>query len=408
MQTMYPIRIILRDHDAQRRVTALVERHPRFTATRADDTRSGGACLYEMGDDHDSDLARIRRMLYTGLVHEVFVTAGEKSPDLIIAAMRAGASEFLPAPCDDDDLAAALSRFVERYDAPQTTAPTAAQGEDAGGRIIHVIGGKGGVGATTVAVNLAVELAGGGESVALMDMRVPLGEVPLFLDIEYANTWGEAARDISRLDATFLASLMVRHASGLDILPSPSRPDDAEAVSADAVDALMARLRADYAVTVVDGNPHLDDISVAAMDHADDIYLVCVLSLPCLANVRKLLENFDAMRPGLAGKVRLVVNRHLSKAEISVREAEELLGRKVFWRIENDYAATLSAINQGRPLRQCAPTSPVARSIARLAATLGHTAQTEAAPARGILSRLVSRTRAISLTPAPRAARSES
>ncbi|NJB67258.1 pilus assembly protein CpaE [Desulfobaculum xiamenense] len=389
------IRIHVRDAAAREELLRAIAETPDFSAIRNGDSAPCGVCIYEMGDDRNTDLARIRCLLESGLAAEVFVTAADKNPDLIIAAMRTGVSEFLPCPVRQQDLHAALKRFTARRNGQQHAEKPAAE-EKRAGRIIHVIGGKGGVGSTTIAVNIAVEIAAQNPElpISLVDMRYPLGEVPLFLDLEYANTWGEAARDISRLDATFLASLMARYRNGLDVLPAPSRREEAEAVSPQAVATLMKQLKTSYDTVIVDGSPYPDDVSLAAMEEADTILMVLVLSLPCLANVRKLLETFDSMSPGLSGKVRLVVNRHLSKAEISVAEAEELLGRKTSWLIENDYAATLSAINQGRPLTECAPSSPVARNLARLAREIRRPEPATASRhSSGLFSRLFSRTR---------------
>ena len=362
--------------------------HPRFRLGGDGDDGPAGLVVMELDGTTKSGLDRAANLLKEGRAAEVFVTATVKDPDLIIAAMRAGISEFLPWPVEPADLDAALNRFVERrgHSAPDPrTEPVGQQG-----RVIHVLGVKGGVGATTLAVNLAVQarLANSAQPVALVDAALPVGEIPLFLDLDYTYTWAEAVRDTSRLDATFMESLMVRHDSGLDVLCAPDRIEDAEILNAEGLSAALDLLRRMYSLVVVDGSPYLDDLSLTAVRGADEILLATELSLPGLAVVRRLLESFANMDDGLAAKTRLVVTRHQSKGGITPEEAEQLLGIPVFWKIANDYPGTLEAINQGAPLIQAAPKSPVTKAVAALAA---HYAPEKAKTrGKGLLSRLLS------------------
>lgn len=387
--TTYSAALVLKSPKAAEQLGRLVAGHPNFTADRSAGDRAS-LVIYELGRDSASDLERIRRLVEGGRTSEVFVTATIKDPDLIIAAMRAGVSEFLPWPVEPADLTAALNRFVERRDAPARQAAPGPSGSR--GRILHVLGVKGGVGATTLAVNLAVETArlNPQRPVALVDAALPAGEIPLFLDFDYSYTWAEAVRDVKRLDSTFLESLMTRHSSGIDVLTAPDRLEDADSLPAEGMEAMMRHLREMYGTVVVDGSPYLGPTSMAAMEAADEILLTTELSLPCLSLVRRLLESFSQLDNKIESKLRLVVTRHLAKGGISPAEAEDLLGIPVRWTIDNDYPGTLEAINLGRPLCESAPKSPAARAIANMAAQL-----TEAAPAprskSGLLGRFLRR-----------------
>jgi len=388
MTTRYTVTLMLQDPDAPAMIGALVQAHGAFTLA-ADGAAPSGLVLLELGADRDSGFAHAGRLLADPGVTEVFVAAPASDPECILRAMRAGVDEFLPWPIQPQDLRAALDRYLARRGAAPQPRPRDTAG--ARGRIIHVMAPKGGTGATTVAVNTAVETArlGGAGSTALLDARTTLGEVPLFLDLDCPSTWADAARNLARLDPTFLESLMVRHASGLDVLAAPASLDDAASATPEAASAVAGLLRRMYATVVVDGGPFLDEVSLALLEEADEILLVLALSLPCLAGARRMLETFRGLDPALEGRVRLVVNRHLSRAEITVAEAEELLGRPVAWKIPNDYEAAMASVNQGRPMGQAAPRSQAARALAGLAAHLTPAPVQPAAP--GLLARLMGR-----------------
>jgi len=305
-------------------------------------------------------------------VREVFVLGPAQDADLILASMRAGATEYLPFPLKVGEFRAALDRFTVRT---AHSTQTAASHPQRLGRVIHLLGGKPGTGVTTLAVNLGVEASAldGARPAALVDMRQPQGEVPLFLDMHYTHTWAAATHNAHRLDDAFMQSLMVRHASGLDILAAPDRSEDTGSAAPQAIGTMLRILRSLYSTVFVDGSPLVDELSLASMREADAVLMVTELSLPCLANTRRLLETLDNAEPDVADKVRLIANRYTPKAGVALAEAEELLGRPIAWKVDEDYVAAVSAINQGTPLRDSAPKSPLTRNIGKLATTFVRT-----------------------------------
>jgi pilus assembly protein CpaE len=287
-------------------------------------------------------------------------------------AMRSGVREFFQADSPEDDIRLALWRFKERRD--KRLAERQGQAGAAGkqGRIINVFGAKGGVGTTTLAVNLAAAFlsAKEGSMVALMDMNLPFGEVQLFLDLHPRYNWGEVLGNISRLDATYLISIVARHPSGLYLLPPPSRLEDLQMATPENITALLTCMRSLFDTVVIDLGMYLDEITLKVMDISDDIVLVCVQNLPCLANVRRFMESARGADGDLSQKLKLVVNRHLPESDLSVEDMEKALGMKVHRRIQNDYKTTLSAINQGKTLSEIAPKAEVTRAITELARSL--------------------------------------
>jgi pilus assembly protein CpaE len=323
-------------------------------------------------EDIGPELDDLRPYLDAAHGVEVFLVAPHLSTETLMQAMRAGVREFFQADSPGDDIRMALWRFKERRDKRLAERQGQAAATGRQGRIINVFGAKGGVGTTTLAVNLAAAFLAGrqGAMVSLMDMNLPFGEVQLFLDLHPRYNWGEIIGNISRLDATYLMSIVSRHASGLYLLPPPSRLEDLQMATPENIASLLTCMRSLFDTVVIDLGMYLDEITLKVMDISDDIVLVCVQNLPCLANVRRFMESVRGAEGDLAQKLKLVVNRHLPESDLSVEDMEKALGMKVHRRIQNDYKTTLSAINQGKTLSEIAPKAEVTRAIAELARSL--------------------------------------
>ncbi|MBF0480420.1 MAG: cobyrinic acid a,c-diamide synthase [Desulfovibrionaceae bacterium] len=335
-------------------------------------------CVVESGDDLEPALDKIAAAARANPGLTVFVVSRRLDSDSLIRAMRAGVREFFPLPPEAAEFTAALSRFKEN----RAKRSPAAAGKR--GRVASVIGAKGGVGVTTVAVNLAAsyQARAPGAKVVLLDMTIPYGEVQLFLDVRPKFHWGEAVRNISRLDAAYLMGILARHPSGLYLLPPPSQFEDIQLASPESIGAILELLARTFDLVVVDLGIYIDEVALRIMDLSEVIYLVAVQHLACLANVKRFLEQAGADGPGnLAGtarkeKFRLILNRHLKECDLSAQDMEEAVGMAVHALIPNDYQTTLTAINQGRPLCEQAPKSEVAKSLAALAASLDPEAKT--------------------------------
>ncbi|HQP71535.1 MAG TPA: P-loop NTPase, partial [Methanoculleus sp.] len=184
----------------------------------------GGYDLFivDIGEEHGKDLHFVANILNAGVAGEVFLTSAKTNPEILIEALRIGAKEFFPQPLNAEEVQDALIKFKARAQKERAKVIAAPVRR---GKIIDVVGSKGGVGTTTVAVNLATSLASmeGVQSVALMDMNLLFGDIPLFLGIEPVFDWMEVAKNISRLDATYLMSTLYKHHSGIYVLPSPSK-----------------------------------------------------------------------------------------------------------------------------------------------------------------------------------------
>lgn len=318
--------------------------------------------IFELGEKFDEEFKLLESLSASNAVGEVFVTSKKQDTNLLRRAMRVGAKEFLSQPLDELEVKTALEAFKTRQKQSAMTAPSH------NGQIIHMIGAKGGVGTTTVAVNLAMilaELKNAGP-VALVDLNTVFGEIPLFLSIKPNYHWGQITRNMKRLDSTFLLNAMARHASGVHILPSPNCLNGHRPVTVEIMESLLSAMKKTFDFIIVDGGQSLEGPALKTMEMADRILLITLLSLPCLHNTNNVLKSLEAVGTTQKDRIRLVINRYLKKSDISIKEAEESVGSEIFWNIPNDYKTTMSAINRGRPLYEISPGAGVTRSLAAL------------------------------------------
>ena len=331
--------------------------------------------ILEIGDDPQREFTLIHNIQDSGVVREIFLTSPRLDPTLLLEALRAGAKEFFSQPIKKDEVKAALFKFKERKE------KTKFDGEKKKkGKIIDVIGSKGGVGNTTIAVNLATSLSESAKSplVALIDMNLLFGEIPIFLNIESGFNWGEVARNIARLDSTYLMSILYKHSSGVYVLPSPTGLDGVNVATPEIIEALLGVMRNVFDYIVIDGGQAIDDISLKILEMSETVFLVGILSLPCLTNVKRLLWIFQKLGYPSQDIIKIIINRHQDKKSvIPIKEAEEGVNQKIYWFVPNDYPTTMSAINQGKTLSAVAPNAEVSKNLRSLATQLTEKSQKE-------------------------------
>jgi pilus assembly protein CpaE len=302
--------------------------------------------ILEVGGDPEKTFRLIQSIHASVKAREIFLTSPQLDPDLLIRALRGGVKEFFHQPIKSEEVKSALSKFKERI------VHVLAAERKIRGKIINVIGSKGGVGTTTIAVNLATSLieSSTSPSVALIDMNLLFGEIPLFLNLQSNFNWGELAKNISRLDSTYLMGILSKHQSGLYVLPSPTGLDGMNVATPEIIERILDQMKDVFDFIVIDGGQSLDDISLKIMEVSDIVLLISILSLPCLANLKKLLWTFQRLGFPRNEITKIILNRYMKRSLISLKEAEQALNQKVFWLVPNDYQTTMSAINQGKTL----------------------------------------------------------
>lgn len=325
--------------------------------------------IYEItGDDPESQFSFINQASASGRAGTVFLVSSVVDADILIQALKLGAREFFRLPLNTDDVKKALLKFQAERPQPSKRAMAEPEKE---GTIIYLLGSKGGVGTTTVSVNLAVSLQGADarKSVALVDMNLLFGDIPLFLGMESPLfDWAEVARNISRLDGTFLMGVLHKHKSGLHVLPSPTSIFEAFSGGPEIITKLLALMRTIFDFVIIDGGQNLGDMSKAIMKLADRVIIVTLLNLPCLVNVKRLRETFRNLGYPSDDRVSIIGNRvHKKSGNISIEDAERSLKKKITWTIPNDFQNTMSAINLGKTLSDIAPGSEINKHIGEIA-----------------------------------------
>jgi pilus assembly protein CpaE len=286
----------------------------------------------------------------------------------ILQALRSGAREFLTAPVVLEELLKALQRLQ------RTRGGESRQGGEAApkveSQVIAVLGSRGGVGCTNLAVNLGATLAQEpGHNVALIDLDLALGDSDIALDLMADYTLADVALNVDRLDMTFLRRSLCKHACGLSLLPHPVAMEDATLIREDHLQRVIGLLRASYTHLVLDLSKSFSPTDLTALRMADSILLVAQLELSSLRNVVRMLLALSADE-ALGPKVHIVLNRVGSENDISIKKAEETIGKPVYWQVPNDPKPVIESRNHGAPLIVHAPKSKVQQSIAGLAQSL--------------------------------------
>jgi pilus assembly protein CpaE len=344
----------------------------RFGFTRSEQVADRDAAIEEMRDGHfdlvivpvegitPSQLVALEREIRRDANTSVIATAPSAESDLIVRSMRAGVHEFLVYPPKPEELAGSVERLMRR-----------SRNDAERGELVAVYSGKGGLGSTSIAVNIAQAFGAmrSDARVSLVDLVVTGGDVRVFLNLKPAYDLSHLIAKGSQIDAELLNSLLTPCPGGVWALPTGDSPEDEELFDSAAVGAILDLLRAHFSVTVVDCEHHLSEATLTALDAADRIVLVTHLSVPALRSTQRSLA--VCRRLGYDdSKLCVVVNRYQSGDVLPVKDAEDLLQTAVYWKLPNDYRLSAAALTKGVPVSLEEPGSKLARSYADLAKKL--------------------------------------
>jgi pilus assembly protein CpaE len=287
----------------------------------------------------------------------VFAVGSLSQPQLIVSAMRMGAKEFIERPTTTTDLLEAFVRLSTTQRKVKRDGPR--------GKVFTVVNAKGGSGATTVAVNLALALQAAHGNVALVDLA-PLGHATLHLNLKAPFTVADAIRNLHRMDSSLLDSFMTRHSGGMQLLAGANTPASTEPSTAEYA-RLFDMLAGHFRYVVVDASSRVDAATRLVGNLSEKVLLVAhadVASLWSAARVVQFLGETNGKE-----RVKLVLNRFRKIPGFHETDAETASGATLLWRIPNQYFAVSSAIDRGIPLMNQNHTE-IARAFTGLAATL--------------------------------------
>ena len=283
----------------------------------------------------------------------------ELTTDLLQHALRSGARDAVQLEEQGSALAQSVTRVGELLASVSTRIPVSAGGRLEPGRLVVVFSPKGGVGKSTVAINVAVAMAQQiDDPVALVDADLQFGDVAVLLGIPPQQTVVDAAASVHFGDMELVRTMLTRHDSGLLVLPAPAEPSLAPSVAPDELVAVCAALQSQCAQVIVDLPTTFDDLTFALIEAADDVLLVGSMDIPSVKNLKIGMQALDLMTV-VGSKLKLVLNRSNTQVKLDVREIEQVLGIRADFPIPSDIAVPLS-VNAGIPVVIYEPRSAAA------------------------------------------------
>ena len=317
-----------------------------------------------LDSDFEKAIVLMEQLKESKAACEIIALSSSTDGQLILRSIRAGAKEFLAMPLDVEELIGALEQIATRK-------YSGTEGKLRSSKIIAFCGASGGVGCTSLAVNLGCILASNpANSAALVDLDLAVGDADVFLDTILDYSLVDVTQNIARLDFQLLKRSMTKHPSGLYLLPRPVQLQDLALINPESLRRVFGLLKASFTHVILDLSKGFTEVDVAALEMANEIVMVVQLDLPSLRNLVRLLTSFDEIAE-IRDKVRIIVNRAgLESGQISLKKARETIGREVYAQIPNDYRTMVEVRNNGVPLIQHAPQAAITTAMVHLAERL--------------------------------------
>jgi pilus assembly protein CpaE len=300
----------------------------------------------------------------------IFAVSAQSQPNAILEAMRCGCSEYLAKPIDRDQLTSAVVRIGARRREKQ---------DQKRAQVLAFMGAKGGCGVTTLVTQMGALLAKSfSRSTLLLDLHPDFGDAALYLKLTKARYhFFELLENIERLDADFLMSFLMRHSSGLEVIPAPEGSVAThDGLPPGSLSNTLEFLRSRYEFIVVDLPPSLNQENLSVIRDCDQLYLVTVAEVSAVRNVVRQLEYLSG-KDIPRDKIRVVLNRHHKRNVVTEAQIEKAIEQKIFWRVPNQYPQVVKTIHEGDPIAQL-PSSEVTRSLQEWAAEVGRKLGTDA------------------------------
>ncbi len=323
-------------------------------------------------------IATTERISATFPATSIIMMSVQGEADYLRRSMLAGAREFLVKPFSSDELTTSIRQVHAREKLKRSRMVMAVAGTPGGpgeagrkaGRIVTLFAPKGGVGRTTLAVNLAVALAGEQRQVVtLVDGSFQFGDVGVLLNLNPKNkSIIDVVADPGAADEELVDTTLISHSTGIKVLLAPPSPEMAELVTVEQIRRIMNRLRATNDFTVIDLWPHFNDVTLALLDASDVILTILTLEISNIKNIRLFMEVADQL--GYSDRIKLVLNRADSAFGIRVADVESSVGRKIDHQVVSDGRTVVYALNRGVPFVWSNSQAPVSEDILKVSRAL--------------------------------------
>lgn len=337
-----------------------------YTGIRGDGQQVGSAIERHQPDvlvvdgvyDEDSKFEQLEKTILAHPGMAVILLAKNLTPEFLLHMMRMGVTEVLPKPVTGAVLRESIERASLRVQGAQKTPHRQ-------GRVLAMVGCKGGSGVTFLASNLGYAIASTdpNQRVILIDLNLQGGDAELFVsDGRSANNVAGIAAEINRLDSILLESSLVRVLPNYGVLAASKDTHEAFSVKPEHISQLIEVATKSYDLVILDLPRSLDPVTVRALDRASEVYVVIQMTLPFIRDAKKLLGDYRALGYG-PDKLKLIINRYDKEPDITIKDVQHTLGMPVYRTIPNSYKSVATSVNQGIPITRLAPRDPVARTL---------------------------------------------
>ena len=287
----------------------------------------------------------------------LFITSKQADSTLVIRAMRAGAREFICQPVAKDELLKAVMTVVKKK--RQSEFEKASRG-----KVMTFFGARGGVGTSTIVTNVASILAKSAKKdIIVVDLNLQFGSTALLLNMKAKYSILDVAKNIDNIDTHMIKSMLPKNDFGVTLLAPPQQIEEAESITANHIEQVLALLKSVYDYIIVDTHRGFDDVTLKALDEANQIFLVSFFDVPAIYNTKRCLDLFQKIGYDQE-KVKLLINRFGTTEFQDTSAMEKLINYPIFWRIpEHDFPSVLQSINKGMPIYKMMPNSKLSLSF---------------------------------------------
>lgn len=298
----------------------------------------------------------------------VVIIGEENAPKAYRYALQIGARDYLPATVSAEILIESLEH-ASKWRISRREVASQLKLEETEGEIFTVFSTKGGVGKSTLSVNLAIALKMLTEKrVALLDLDLQFGDVSIMLDIQPDKTVYDLVCE-QRSSVVNIRPYIKTHKSGVDVLSAPAKPEQAEVISGEHIQQILDKLKQDYDYVVVDTCQLLEERVLTALDMSSKILLVATLDLPTIKNAKLCLDVMRALNYE-DSRIKLIVNRSSKTVGISHGDFEKSLGKEIDYHIPSDGTLVVSSANSGVPFVLSAKNARISKSVFAIAKDL--------------------------------------
>lgn len=303
--------------------------------------------VIDISDDEQKSVEFISEINLQKKDAQIIAISNKTSTENIIKIMRAGAKEFITKPVTKTQFINTVTE-LSNYEKSNSG--------DNSCKIISTFSNKGGIGKTSIAVNLAVEIAEmTKEKTALIDLNLQLGDVSTFLDLTPSFDVCYVVNNLANIDKTNITNALTRYKNtSLYIAADPINIESSKEITAEQIKSLIVELKKTFSYIIIDVGTNIDAKTITVLDMSDLILLTAIVNLPAIRNIQRCMNLFKKLNYP-PEKIKLVLNRYMENEEIKTSDIEDVVHQRVFWKIPNNYLTMMSAINKGVPVNVVNP-----------------------------------------------------